>query len=144
PSMGYARPTEHLTVTNCVLRTDSTNFKFGTESSGDFKNIAASNLVMMPRENGRPPHSGISLEAVDGAHIDGVVISNISMEGVRSPIFIRRGNRGRGLTNPIPGTIQNISISNVVATGATETSDISGLPGYPVERVLLNGINITM
>jgi polygalacturonase len=144
PSMGYARPTEHLTVTNCVLRTDSNNFKFGTESSGDFKNIAASNLVMLPRERGRPPHSGISLEAVDGAHIDGVAISNISMEGVLEPIFIRRGNRGRGLTHPTPGTIQNVSISNLVATGATITSDISGLPGYPVERVTLDGINITM
>jgi hypothetical protein len=31
-----------------------------------------------------------------------------------------------------------------VATGATNTSDISGLPGYPVEKVLLDGINITM
>lgn len=81
---------------------------------------------------------------MDGAHIDGVVISNISMEGVLIPIFIRRGNRGRGLTNPTPGTIQNVSISNVVATGATESSDISGLPGYPVERLLLDGINITM
>jgi len=144
PSMGYARPTEHLTVTNCVLRTDSNNFKFGTESSGDFKDVAASNLVMLPREKGRPPHSGISLEAVDGAHIDGVVISNISMQGVLEPIFIRRGNRGRGLTNPTPGTIQNVSISNVVATGATITSDISGLPDYPVERVTLDDINITM
>jgi polygalacturonase len=144
PSMGYARPTEHLTVTNCVLRTNATNFKFGTESSGDFKNVAVSNLVMLPREVGHPPGSGISLEAVDGAHIDGVVISNISMTGVRNPIFIRRGNRGRGLTNPTPGTIKNVSISNVVATGATNTSDISGLPGYPVEKVLLDGINITM
>ena len=144
PSMGYARPTEHLTVTNCVLRTNANNFKFGTESSGDFKNIAVSNLTMLPSEKGHPPHSGISLESVDGAHIDGVVISNISMEGVLIPIFIRRGNRGRGLTNPTPGTIQNVSISNIVATGATETSDISGMPGYPVERVLLEGINITM
>jgi len=144
PSMGYARPTEHLTVTNCVLRTNANNFKFGTESSGDFKDVAASNLVMLPREKSHPPDSGISLEAVDGAHIDGVVISNISMQGVRIPIFIRRGNRGRGLTNPTPGTLQNVSISNVVATGAMETSDISGLPGYPVERVLLDGINITM
>jgi polygalacturonase len=144
PSMGYARPTEHLTVTNCVLRTNANNFKFGTESSGDFKNVAASNLVMLPRDKGHPPHSGISLEAVDGAHIEGVVISNISMEGVLIPIFIRRGNRGRGLTNPVPGTIRNVSIQNVVATGATGTSDISGLPGYPVERVLLDGINITL
>ncbi|MCL5742714.1 MAG: glycosyl hydrolase family 28 protein, partial [Acidobacteria bacterium] len=36
PSMGMEnrRPTEHLTVTNCVLSTNCNNFKFGTESSG--------------------------------------------------------------------------------------------------------------
>jgi hypothetical protein len=144
PSMGYPRSTEHLTVTNCVLRTNSNNFKFGTESSGDFKDIAVSNIIMLPREKGHPPRSGIALESVDGARIDGVVISNISMEGVLAPIFIRCGNRGRGLANPTPGTIQNVSISNVVATGAAETSSITGLPGYPVERVLLEGVNITV
>ena len=144
PSMGYARPTEHLTVTNCVLRTNANNFKFGTESSGDFKNVTVSNVTMLPREVGHPPRSGISLESVDGAHIEGVTISNITMEGVLVPIFIRRGNRGRGLTDPVPGTIKNVAISNLVATGATGTSDISGLPGYPVERVSLDGINITM
>jgi hypothetical protein len=143
-SMDVVRSTEHLTVTNCVLRTFDTNFKFGTESSGDFKNIAVSNIVMLPREKGRLPGGGITLEAVDGAHIEGVVISNISMQGVRYPIFIRRGNRGRGLMNPTPGTIRDVSISNVVATGATETSSIVGLPGYPVEKVELDGINITM
>src|SRR4051794_4517962 len=39
PSMGMdkRRPVEHLTVTNCVLRTDASHFKFGTESSGDFR-----------------------------------------------------------------------------------------------------------
>ena len=119
PSMGYARSTEHLTVTNCVLRTNSNNFKLGTESSGDFRNIAVSNLTMLPREKGHPPRAGIALESVDGAQIEGVVISNISMQGVMAPIFIRRGNRGRGLTHPIPGTVRNISISNIVATGAT-------------------------
>lgn len=144
PSMGYPRSTEHLTVTNCVLRTNSNNFKFGTESSGDFKDVAVSNLTMLPREKGHPPHSGISLEAVDGGRIEGVVISNLTMDGVLAPIYIRRGNRGRGLANPVPGTIQNISIENVVATNASVTSSISGLPGYPVERVSLSGINIAM
>lgn len=143
PSMGYARPTEHLTVTNCVLRTNSNNIKFGTESSGDFKDVAVSNLVMLPRAKGRPPHSGISLESVDGAHIDGVVVSNISMQGVTTPIFVRLGNRGRGVAHPVPGTIRNVSIQNVIATGATKASDISGLPGHPIEDISLEGINVT-
>jgi hypothetical protein len=146
PSMGMdqKRPVENLAVTNCVLRTNCSNFKFGTESSGDFKNIAVSNLVMMPRDKGRPPLSGISLEAVDGSNIDGVVISNISMTGVTTPVFVRLGNRGRGMTPPTPGSAQNISISNVISRGSTMASSVTGIPGFPVRRVSLSGILLSM
>ncbi len=146
PSMGMEnkRGVEHLTVTNCVLRTNCNNFKFGTESSGDLKDIAVSNCTMLPREKGRRPISGISLESVDGANIDGVVISNISMVGINVPIFVRLGNRGRGLNPPVPGSAQNISISNIIARGAKTTSSVTGIPGYPVRRVSLSGIMITM
>ena len=146
PSMGMdkRRPVEHLTVTNCVLRTDCSNFKFGTESSGDFRDIAVSNITMAPRENGRRTISGISLESVDGSNIDGVVISNIDMVGLDTPIFIRLGNRGRGLNPPAPGSVQNISIRNVVARNCSMTSSVTGLPGFPVRRVVLDGITIGM
>lgn len=142
PSLGMdqKRPVENLTVTNCVLRTNCSNFKFGTESSGDFRNIAVSNLVMLPRENGRPPISGISLESVDGAHIEGVVISNISMQGVRVPVFLRLGNRGRGLEPKVAGSLEDVSISNVVVRGAAFASSITGVPGYRVRRVTVDGL----
>jgi polygalacturonase len=146
PSMGMEakRPVENLVVTNCVLRTSCSNFKFGTESSGDFKNIAVSNITMSPRDKGRRPLSGISLEAVDGANIDGVVISNISMVGVETPIFIRLGNRGRGLDPRVAGSVQNVSISNVVARGCSMTSSATGLPGHPVQRISLSDILLSM
>jgi polygalacturonase len=142
PSMGMdqKRAVENLTVTNCVLRTNCSNFKFGTESSGDFRNIAVSNLVMLPRDSGRPPVSGIALESVDGAHIQGVVISNISMDGVRVPIFLRLGNRGRGLDPKLAGSLEDVSISNVVVRGATTPSSVTGIPGYRVRNVTLDGI----
>ncbi|MBI3697614.1 MAG: right-handed parallel beta-helix repeat-containing protein [Acidobacteria bacterium] len=146
PSMGMEnrRSTEHLTVTNCVLRTNCSNFKFGTESSGDLKDVTVSNCTMFPREKGRRPISGISLESVDGANIDGVVISNISMAGIETPIFVRLGNRGRGLNPPVPGSAQNISISNILVRGASMASSVTGIPGYPVRRVSLSNIVITM
>jgi hypothetical protein len=145
PSMGMEnrRPVEHLTVTNCVLRTNCSNFKFGTESSGDFRNVAVSNITMLPRDTGRPPISGISLEAVDGAHIEGVVISNIAMQGVRVPIFLRLANRGRGLDPKVPGSLEDVSIANVVARGAAIASSITGIPGARVRRVSLDGVRVT-
>jgi hypothetical protein len=146
PSMGMdkRRGTEHLTVTNCVLRTNCSNFKFGTESSGDLKDIAVTNCTMLPRDTGRRPISGISLESVDGANIDGVVISNITMTGVQTPVFIRLGNRGRGLTPPAPGSAQNISINNIMVRGGSMTSSVTGIPGFPVKRVSLSHITMTM
>ena len=146
PSMGMEnrRSVEHLTVVNCVLRTNCSNFKFGTESSGDLKHVALSNVTMYPRDQGRRPISGIALESVDGANIDGVVIANVTMDGVQAPIFIRLGNRGRGLTPPVPGTVRNVSIQNVNARNATMTSSITGIPGHAVQRVTLSGVQLNM
>jgi len=146
PSMGMEnrRSVEHLTVVNCVLRTNCSNFKFGTESSGDLRNVAFSNVAMYPRDQGRRPISGIALESVDGANIDGVVISNVTMDGVQAPIFIRLGNRGRGLTPPVPGTLRNVSIQNVNARNATMTSSITGIPGHPVQRITLHGVQLNV
>ena len=145
-ALGYRRATEHVTVTNCVLSTSCNHFKLGTESEGGFKNIALSNCVMLRRSD--PSHraaiSGMSLESVDGAAIDGIAISNVTMQDVRVPIFIRLGNRGRGMDPPVPGSVANISISNVVATGATLASSITGLEGHRVRNVSLSDIQVTM
>jgi hypothetical protein len=144
PSLGEVRPTEHLTVTNCVLTTSAYALKFGTESSGDFKNIAFSNCTIFSRREkwGRGPLGGVALESVDGSNIDGVVVSNIVMVGVLAPIFIRLGNRGRCQSTPTPGTLQNVSIANIVATGSTVTSSITGIPGHCVHNVTLENIRI--
>ena len=142
-ALGTPRSTEHVTVTNCVLSTSCNNIKLGTESSGDFKNLAFSNCVMFRRPGARRPISGVSIESVDGSHIDGIVVSNLAMQDVDTPVFIRLGNRGRGLSPPVPGSLANVSISNLVATGALRTCPIAGLPGHPVRGVTLSDINIT-
>jgi polygalacturonase len=142
-ALGAPRSTEHVTVTNCVLSTSCNNIKLGTESSGDFKNLAFSNCAMFRRPGARRPISGISMESVDGSHIDGIVVSNITMQDVDTPVFIRLGNRGRGLDPPVPGSLANVSISNLVATGALRTCPIAGLPGHPVRRVSLSDLNLT-
>ena len=148
------RANENIVITNCILSSHCNAIKLGTESSTGFKNIAISNIVVRPSKisdksiNGTPKgHAGIALETVDGGFIDGVVISNIRIEGPVCPIFIRRGNRARpyfaGQKIDGPGELKNISINNVVATGAGKTAcSISGIPGYPVENISLGNISI--
>jgi polygalacturonase len=142
-ALGKPRSTEHMVVANCVLRTSCNNVKFGTESAGDLRDVSVSNCVMLRRDEGRRPMGGIAMESVDGSHIDGVTVSNISMEDVMAPVFIRLGSRGRGMEKPAPGSIQNISIQNVVARGASLASSITGLPDGHVRNVSIDGLNVT-
>lgn len=143
-ALGAPHSTEHVTVSNCVLRTSCNNLKLGTESRGGFKSIAVSNCTMLRRETGRRPISGLAIESVDGAAIDGVTVSNITMQDVGTPIFVRLGNRGRGMHPPAPGTLGNVAISNIVAVGGSLASSIAGLAGHPVRNISLADINLTM
>src|SRR5271157_899412 len=79
PALGYVSSTENIVVTNCSIATSANCLKLGTESSGDFKYIAFTNCSCNAKAFASPPNSAIALESVDGAHITGVAISNITM-----------------------------------------------------------------
>ncbi len=137
-----ARPCRNVTITNCVLSTDCNALKMGTESNGGFQNIAISNCAIHDTRL-----SGIALELVDGGLMDGVTVSNITMQNTGGPIFIRLGNRARPyqkeMDAPGIGALRNISLSNIVATGAgTVGCSITGLPGHPVENIVLRDVRI--
>jgi polygalacturonase len=141
-SLGVRRAVEYLTVTNCILATNCSAFKLGTESGGGFRYITVNNCVMHDRATGRPPISGIALESVDGGDIDGVTISNIAMANVRAPIFLRLGKRGRDRDTPAAGTLRNVIIGNIVATGAKQACPIAGLPDHALQNITLDNIQI--
>ncbi len=150
-SLGGRRSTEDVSVTNCYLESACSTFKLGTESGGDFKRIVLSNCVMKGLQGGeqasqgryRPANAGLGIMTVDGAHIDGVSVSNVVMHDIRAPIFIRLGNRGRDMPSPVPGTLKNVNIDNIIATNATLASSITGIPGHPVEGVSLSNVRFT-
>ena len=141
-ALGEHRSCENITVTNCFLATPANCFKLGTESGGDFKYITVSNCVMTGFAPLAPATSGISLESVDGAHVDGVAISNISMYNIDAPIFIRLGARLRDNASA-PGSLRNVLISNVVAVNAAAPSSITGIPGSYPEGISLSNIRLT-
>lgn len=148
------RGNENIAITNCIISSHCNALKMGTESSSGFKNIAISNIVIRPSKvtdhsiEGTPRgHTGIALEEVDGGTLDGVVISNIRMEGPVCPIFIRLGKRNRPYTDDQkfdkPNVLRNVSICNVIATGAQKNGcSITGVPGQNVENVSLSNIRI--
>lgn len=141
-ALGYRRSTEHVTVVNCTTRTSANHFKLGTESEGGFRDIVVSNLTMLSRENGRRAKSGISLEMVDGGILERIAISNVTMRDPQAAIFVRLGNRARGMETPSPGSLRDISIQNVIATGLTLASSVTGLANARVQSVTLDNVQL--
>jgi len=138
-----ARICVDVAITNCVLSTRCNAVKMGTESNGGFQNIAITNCVIY---NTRL--AGVALEIVDGGTMDRVVVSNITMNKVGAPIFVRLGNRARpfkeNMETPRMGVMRNITISNIEATGANPTGcAISGLPDAAIENVTLSNVRLS-
>lgn len=141
---------ENVTVTNCILSANCNFIKFGTESHGVFRNVAISNCVLHRASEAKfhpwqkivwgvagfnTGISGIALEVVDGGTMDQVTISNISMEDVQTPVFIRLGKRNQ---DERIGSLRNVSISNIVATSQSFISgSITGIPEARVENIIL-------
>ena len=144
-------PCENITVTNCVLSSHCNAIKCGTESTGGFKNITISNCVIKPSADREPIYgkpdgiSGISLEIVDGGIMEGITLSNITMNGPEVPIFIRLGNRARKhipeASSPPVGKLSDVLISDVIAwnTGKTGCA-ITGIAGHPVRDIKLSNM----
>jgi hypothetical protein len=143
PYGGELRVSKNITITNCVLTTCCNGLKFGTATHGGFENIAFTNSIIYNNAVGLKARviAGIAIEMVDGGWVEGVTISNIRMQRVRTPIFIRHGNR-RPRHEGSPGTLRGIMIENVHATGSILTSSVTGLPGFEVEDVTLSNVRI--
>ena len=110
--------------------------KFGTESNGGFRNITISNCVF---ENCR----GIALESVDGAILEDISITNITMRDiVNVPFFLRLGSRMRGPEGTPVGELRRVLISNVVASNCAsrQATLITGIPGHNIEDVKFSNI----
>jgi hypothetical protein len=160
-ALGELRSCENITITGCQVSgwdvgsfLDGTykttqdrapdrdgptgRIKCGTESNGGFKNIAISNCVFVRSR-------GLALESVDGAIIEDIAISNITMRDVsNSAIFLRLGNRARGPEGTPVGAIRRVTISHVVASNVDARYPIilAGLANHPIEDVTLTDIRV--
>lgn len=153
-ALGEARSTDNVTIANCFVSGmyelgsvlagtwkkygpgdgvwGNGRIKCGTESNGGFRNIAITNCVC---EDSR----GISLETSDGAYVEDIAISNITMRGtLDAPLFLRLNARNRGPKETMrAGTLRRVVIANVVShdSAAVTASILSGIPENAIEDV---------
>lgn len=152
---------ENIRISDCVVSSHCNAVKLGTETNGGFRNINISGIVVKPSDNQQEKFFGqwigssaVSLEIVDGGVLENVNVSDMTVEGTESPLFIRLGNRGRGYLSDgenmetiIPvdhvGRISGIRLSNIrIHNAGSMGCSITGLPGHPVEDVTLSHITI--
>ena len=166
-ALGYNRACENMNITNCFVSgcyqlgtvLDGTWKKFtmeadrkvggtgrikcGTESNGGFKNITISNCVFEGCQ-------GLALETVDGALLEDVAVTNITMRDIIScPIFLRlgarlRGPKGTGDQSTVVGTLRRVLLSNITCynSAAKFGSNITGIPGYAVEDLKISDVYV--
>ncbi len=146
-------PCENVTISDCKVSSHCNGLKMGTESGGGFINIKISKCSVSSPKRSKAIYgnqrglAGIALEIVDGGKMDRVSVSDIDIEGVSVPIFVRLGNRARiykpATTKPGVGTLQNVALRNIVARGcSTIGCSITGLPDHPVRNVTLENIQL--
>jgi hypothetical protein len=156
-------PCKNITVTNCVLSTRWAAFRFGPEARGNFEEITVSNCAIHDTFG-----CGIKLQMNEGAQMKNILFNNLVMENVTGPIALRLANWVSGTipregneNRPI-GTFQNVIFSNIRARVAAVAQpellnpawhaesgeeksciSITGLPGHPIEGIVLSNIHIT-
>ena len=153
---------ENVVISNCTVSSRMSAIKFGTETNGGFKNITVSNCSIYDT-----CYTGVVLEIADGGEMDGITITGITMNNVGSPFVILLTDRARGPEGTPPGSIKNVIIDNLVATGPYRdmepiqytaeiskeesfaepyiiASSVMGLPESKLENISLSNIYLTV
>jgi len=140
-----------IEVSGLRLKSSQAGIKIGTESIADFENIKITNCHIYDTKNG-----GIKLLTVDGAHLRNVLISDITMDEVKTPMLFRLGSRLNVFrknteTKKPTGTFENVVIRNVKAKAADQAQLtppsgilITGVPGHDITNLTLENIEITL
>jgi hypothetical protein len=138
-----ARPTENVTVTNCILTSSSTALMIGTETEADVRHVLFDNCVI------RNANKGFGINVQDGATVSDVIVSHLTIETSRrhwnwwgSAEMCKLVLKKRRPDSRL-GTIRDIVIDTITAH-PRGTSTITGHPDRPIENLRLSNVDLTM
>ena len=141
-------PLEDILIENCKAFTHWNAFKVGTDTQGDFRRVMVRNCTLggiADDPKSKYCSSGITIASVDGGTVEDFWFYNNTINNARCPVYIVRNNRGRvmeGLPKPEIGIVRRVIIENTKGDGNINGGAISGIPGFPVENVLISNFNI--
>jgi polygalacturonase len=131
-----------ITISNCIVSSNASGIKIGTESAGAFEDIAVQNCTVYDTRC-----EGLAVLTVDGARIARVSFSNISLRNIKGDaILVRLGARDRTYRKDAAvnkGAIKDLMFSQIQGTRISMLgSALSGVPGQLIENVLLRDISL--
>ncbi|MBQ7741178.1 MAG: hypothetical protein IJT65_08105, partial [Eubacterium sp.] len=170
--LGNKGKMENVHVSDCEVISCANAFKIGTETTFDIENITVENCKFFMTDIYPGTVSGIAIESADGSEVKNITASNIEMDRVTCPIFIRLCNRNRASivnaetanavefgkkrkkassadkeTFDMKGSVSDILIENITAKNAEIPVIIAGFKQNGktkyVENVTLKSVDIT-
>jgi len=137
------RPTQNVTVTNCILSSSSTPMNIGTETHADIRHVVFSNIVV------RDSNKVFGINVQDGGTVSDVRFHNVTFELNRrhwnwwgSAEVFKFVLKKRTPQSPL-GRIENITIDGAQGT-ARGTSLMAGHAERPLSNITIAGLRVKM
>jgi hypothetical protein len=149
-SYGLGHLCENITVENCTVCSSASAIKFGTASTGGFRNITIRDIEVK-----NTFRSAVAIESVDGGIAENIVVKNVRAVNTWNAIFLVAGTR-KGVS-----TAKNVTFENVYCEIPATRPDVShqhyivpvrqrnpypalvtGSPASAVENVKIKGLKI--
>lgn len=138
-----AKPSENITVTNCIVSSSSAALKVGTETEGDIRHVIFSNTVI------RNSNKALGIDVLDGGNVSDILFTSITIETNRrhwnwwGSAEMFKFALGKRRPASKLGSIRNVVVDNVIAH-VRGTSSITGHPERRIEGVTISNVQMFM
>lgn len=150
-ALGHTYTTQNVRVSDTTVYSHENNaLQFGSETCGNFRDLRFDRITVLGAGK-----AGIGIVSMDGAIIEDVHYTDVTLTKTTTPIFMKIGERKRCPGSPPAGRIRNIHLTNVTGsnltapepsgtTGGSElTSTITGTPAVDIgPDLVFNGVNL--
>ncbi|MFA6133638.1 MAG: glycoside hydrolase family 28 protein [Phycisphaerae bacterium] len=128
------RPTENVTITDCVVVHGHGGVVLGSETSGGMRNIHVSNCIFRGTDMGlrfktARGRGGI----VENVHINNITMTDILKDAITFSMFYEEAP-AEPVSERTP-QFRNFDITNVTCRGARSAITLRGLPEMPIENI---------
>ncbi len=134
----------NIYIHDCEVVSCTNAFKIGTETSLDISDVTVENCKFYLTDIYPAGVSGISIESCDGAKVRNIKVSNIKMNSMACPLFIRLCNRNGDKKPELDGKgkIENIYVKNIKADNIEIPIMIMGIPNQKIKDIILENFDI--